>query len=407
MSAPGGRIASLDALRGVAVLAITVANVPSFATVAAARSNPLVYGDLHGGNWWAWLVSYALFDGRFTAIYGMTFGASLVILADRYGRTGLPVTRLHLRRMIGLLALGLLHAYLVWYGDVLVLLAVAGTLAFRYRRLEPRRLLILGIAIMAVGSFVALDVAWQMPSWPAGKAARVQERWMPPADTIQREIAAYRAGWLGQMTHRVPTAFERQTTDLVSRSLWQMTGLMLIGMAFFKRGIFSATRSPRFYGALVAGGFGIGVPMILYGIRENFAAGWTLRHALVIDSVLNYWGGLLVGLGWVGVTMFVCQRAPRLDILAAVGRVSLTSYLLQSLLFTTIFYGHGLGLFARIDRAGQLAVALGVAAVALVNSVLWTRYFGLGPAEWAWRSLALGRRVPMRGPADLVSARAR
>src|SRR5262249_53566745 len=83
------------------------------------------------------------------------------------------------------------------------------------------------------------------------------------------------------------------------------------------------------------------------------------------------------------------------------------NYLLQSLLFTTIFYGHGLGLFARIDRAGQLVIALGVAAVVLVNSVSWTRYFALGPAEWAWRSLALGRRVPMRGPADLVSARAR
>jgi len=407
MSVPGGRIASLDALRGVAVLGIAVANVPSFATVAAARANPLVRGDLKGYNCWAWLVSYTLFDGRFTAIYGMTFGASLVILADRYGRAGQPVSRLHLRRMVGLLALGLLHAYLIWYGDVLVVLAIAGTLAFRYHGLKPRRLLILGIAVMALGSFVALDVAWRMPSWPPGKLARAEEKWMPPADTVQREIESYRAGWRGQMTHRVPTALERQTTDLVARSLWQMMGLMFIGMALFKWGILSAARSPRVYGALATGGFGLGVPMILYGVGENIAAGWTLRHALVIDGILGYWGGLLVGVGWIGVTMLVCQRVQRLDILAAVGRVSLTNYLLESLLFTTIFYGHGLGLFARIDRAGQLVIALGVAAVVLVNSVIWTRYFALGPAEWAWRSLALGRRVPMRGPADLVSARAR
>src|SRR5215831_6059196 len=148
MPASAGRIQSLDVLRGVALLSIAIANVPSFASVAAARANPVVYGSLEGWNWWAWLASYALFDGRFTAIYGMTFGAGIVILAERYERAGVRVARLHLRRMAALLALGLLHSYLLWYGDFLVTLALCGTLAFLYRGLEPRRLIILGIAIM-------------------------------------------------------------------------------------------------------------------------------------------------------------------------------------------------------------------------------------------------------------------
>src|SRR5262249_56313598 len=117
MSAPSGRIASLDVLRGVAVLAIAVANVPSFATVYAARANPSAYGRLDGLDFWAWLLSYVLVDGRFTAIFGVTFGAGIVILAERYALAGLPVARIHYRRMAGLLILGLLHAYLLWYGD--------------------------------------------------------------------------------------------------------------------------------------------------------------------------------------------------------------------------------------------------------------------------------------------------
>ncbi len=398
MPASADRIQSLDVLRGVALLSIAVANVPSFASVAAARVNPLVYGSLEASNWWAWLLSYALFDGRFTAIYGMTFGAGLVILAERYERAGVRVARLHLRRMAALLALGLLHSYLLWYEDFLVSLALCGTLAFLYRRIEPRRLIILGIAIMAVGAAAPLDVAWRMPGWSPEKMRHVQQKWSPPAEALTREIEAYRSGWLGQLSHRVPMAFDRQTSGFVSRPLWQMTGLMVIGMALFKNNVFNAARSTRFYGVLTLGGFGLGIPLVLFAIHENFAAGWALRRFLILDGLANYWSGFLVGLGWVGLVMLACRHVRHLGALAAVGRLSLTNYLLQSVLFTAIFYGHGLGLFARVERAGQLAVAVGVAAFEIVTSLLWTRYFSVGPVEWAWRSLSLGRRVSARAP---------
>ena len=404
MGAPAGRIRSLDVLRGVAVLAMAVANVPLFASVTAARANPIVHGDLHGWNWWAWLSSDLLFDGRFTAIYGMTFGAGLVILAERYEQLGLAVTRLHLRRMAGLLLLGVLHAYLVWHGDFLVTLAISGAIAFLYYRWPARRLLALGIAVMAMGSLVGLEVAWRMPSWEPEKVAQVRDKWSPPPVVVAREIEAYRSGWLEQMSHRVPTAFDRQTAGFVSRPLWQMTGLMIVGMGLFKLGVFTAARSMAFYSALAAGGFGLGVPVVLYAIRAGFASGWSLRAYLVVDALANYWGGFLVGLGWVGVVMLLCKSAGRLEAFAAVGRLALTNYLLQSLLFTTIFYGHGLGLFARIDRAGQLAIAIGVAALELGTSVLWMRYFSIGPVEWAWRSLSLGRRLPVRAPLGPVGS---
>src|SRR5262249_13743466 len=160
MPTSSGRVASIDVLRGVAVLAIAVANVPSFATVYAARANPTAYGTLEGADWWAWLGSYVLIDGRFTAIFGVTFGVGIAILSERYERAGLRVAQIHYRRMAALLGVGLVHAYLLWYGDFLVCLALCGGVAFMYRDMPPRKLLVIGILIMAMATLVAIQAAW-------------------------------------------------------------------------------------------------------------------------------------------------------------------------------------------------------------------------------------------------------
>ena len=403
MSAPSGRIASLDVLRGVAVLAIAVANVPSFATVAAARANPTAYGRLDGVDWWVWLLSYVLVDGRFTAIFGVTFGAGIVILAERYERAGLPVARIHYRRMAGLLVLGPLHAYLLWYGDFLVCLALCGAVAFLYRQVAARKMLVIGALMMSFATLMSVEAAWTLPSWSAGQAERVRHLWAPPADVLHREIEAYRGGWSAQLSQRVPAALAQETVVFAARSFWQMTGLMLIGMALFRIGILSAAWSTRFYAMSTLGGFGLGIPLVLYGVRENFASGWDLRRALLIDGTLNYWGGVLVGAAWVAVVMLVCRLGARLRPLASVGRLALSNYLLQSVLFTTVFYGHGLGWFASVERAGQVLVALCVLALEAIASVAWTRSFAVGPVEWLWRSVTLGRPIPVRAPIDVPS----
>ena len=88
---------------------------------------------------------------------------------------------------------------------------------------------------------------------------------------------------------------------------------------------------------------------------------------------------------------------------ALVGRLALSNYLLQSLLFTTVFYGHGIGLFAGVGRTGQLFTALAVAGIGLIASMSWMRYFAVGPIEWIWRSISLGRRIPLRVPVEVPS----
>jgi uncharacterized protein len=387
------RIASVDILRGVAVLAMIVANLPLFGVGLAAQTNPNAYGTLRGLEWWVWIVTFALVSGRFTAIFAMLFGASIVILDERRSGSATPVTRLHYRRMAALAALGLLHAYLVWWGDFLFALSVCGALVFSYRGLQPRRLIGLGTAVVLVAPLISVVFGTTLPTEPT---AVDDPYWSPSPETIAAEVAAYRGGWIAQMSHRAPTAYFLETAHLGSRLIWQLGGLMIAGMGFYKLGIFSAARPRRFYVTLAGAGFGLGLPAVLTAAGWGYRHQWRAREFLLVGEPLSYVGGLLVGLGWISLVMLLCQRTERLAPLGAVGRMALTNYLLQSLICTTIFYGHGFGQFGRIDRVGQLAIAVGVWVILLTFSSWWFRHFSVGPIEWGWRWAASGRRLPLR-----------
>lgn len=394
MPALPSRITALDALRGVGVLGILPVHMQSFAMVVAARVNPTVSGDLHGPNGWIWLATAVLADGKFISIFAMLFGAGLLLLSGRGGDGLFPVERLHRRRMALLLGVGLLHAYLLWYGDMLVTFALCGAVVFGLRALPPRGLLTRGAMALACASLIALGVGCSLPWWSPDTKARFVQVWAPSHEMVEREIAAYRGGWWGQMAYRAPEAFQIETSQLVLRGFWETGGLMLVGMGLFKLGVLSGTRSARFYAAMTGLGFGVGLPIAWYGAARARALGWDLADFMLVGTQLSYWSDLLVGAGWVGLVMLLGRVGWRARAVAAVGRTTLSNYLLQTVLCTTIFYGHGLGLFARVERVGQLLIVLAIWAVQLSWSVWWTRRFAVGPLEWMWRRAAQGRAVP-------------
>ncbi len=396
MREPTVRITALDALRGVGVLGILPVHMQSFAMVVAARLDPTVSGDLHGPNGWIWQATAVLADGKFLSIFAMLFGAGLLLLSDRGGNGPASLERLHYRRMALLLGVGLLHAYLLWYGDMLVTFALCGTVVFGVRALPPRRLLTRGALALACASAIALGVGASLPWWPSDTKDRFLQVWAPSRELIDREIAAYRGGWPGQMVHRAPEAFQIETSQLVLRGFWQTSGLMLVGMGLFKLGVLNGTRSARFYAALAGLGFGVGLPVAWYSVERGRALHWDLADFMLVRSQLSYWSDLAVGLGWIGLVMLLCRAGWRAGAVAAVGRTALSNYLLQTVICTTIFYGHGLGLFARVDRVGQLLIVIGIWAAQLAGSVWWTRRFPVGPVEWMWRSAARGTLLPSR-----------
>jgi uncharacterized protein len=392
MAAPASRIIALDALRGAGILGILAVHVQLFAMPLATRSNPTVYGDLGGVGGAVWLATYVLADGKFIAIFAMLFGAGIAMLAARRKAAGLPAAPQHYRRMAALLLIGVLHAYLLWYGDMLVTFALCGALVFLHRELSPTRLIVAGIVFLGVAPLLSSALAWAAPDVVA--QAKALSGSSP--DAVAREMAAYRGGWLLQQTHRVPTAWEFQTSYLALRGVWQTSGLMLLGMGLFRVGVLTGERPARWYAALAAGGFGAGVSLMLWGARRGFAHAWDLRDHMLVGIHLDYWGDLLVGLGWVGAILVLLRRGVVPHAVVAVGRTALSNYLLETLLCTTVFYGHGLGLFGSVDRVGQLAFVALVWAIQLIVSSWWLGRFAMGPLEWMLRWATLGHRVPIR-----------
>ena len=150
-------------------------------------------------------------------------------------------------------------------------------------------------------------------------------------------------------------------------------------------------------------GFGVGIPLITFGARQNVAHGWAFEYSFFLGSQFNYWGSLFMAAAYVGCIMLAAQALrgrPLLSPLAAAGRMAFTNYIMQTIICTFIFYGYGLGLFGSVARTSQALLVLGIWIFQLIVSSLWLKYFQFGPLEWLWRSLTYWRRPTMRIPSS-------
>jgi uncharacterized protein len=389
------RIESLDVLRGLAVLGILVMNIQSFAMPSAAYDNPATFGNLDGDNYAVWLGGQILCNGKFYGMFSMLFGAGIVLMSSRCERTGRSATGIHYRRMLALLVIGLAHAHLVWSGDILYFYAVCGTIVYWAKRWRPIWLILTGVVLIAVTSgMMELGYA-HLQALDGAERAQALAEWFPGAGSMGDEIEAYRGGWLDQLPLRSRFALDFEIGGLVFFVGASASGLMLLGMALFKLGALHARWPSWCYALLIAAAVGIGVPVILIGVNRIIESGWRRDYVSLRGAQYNYWAAPLLSLGWIGLIMLLCRHRALTWLtrpLSAAGRMALTNYLMQSVICTTIFYGHGFGRFGRVERTGQLAVVVAVWLVQLIASPWWMSRFRFGPAEWAWRWATYGRR---------------
>lgn len=404
---PKERILALDMLRGVALLGILLMNIQSFAMPAAAYFNPTAYGDLTGANRAVWTFSHIFADQKFMTIFSILYGAGIILITRKLEDRGQKSAGLHYRRTFWLLVIGLAHAYLLWYGDILVTYALAALVVYFFRKLSPRWLIVWGVLTLAISTGLQLFTANSLAFFPPEQVTAFAESWQPDAETIAWETAVYQGSYLDTFDHRIPASIEMNTASFLFWGMWRAGGLMLIGMALFKLGVLTAQRSRRFYATMALVGFAAGLPLVLIGLSRNFAADWSLTYARFVGVQWNYWGSLGVSLGYIALVMLAAKSArlqAALRPFAAVGRTALSNYLFQTIVATTLFYGYGFGLFGQVSRVGQLLIVLAIWGTQLALSTLWLRRFRFGPAEWLWRSLTYGRFQPIRQRETAVAA---
>lgn len=393
------RIVSLDVLRGFAILGILIMNVQSFSMISAAYLNPTAFGDLTGLNRIVWTLGHIFADTKFISIFSMLFGAGIVLFASKLESRGIAPGAVHYRRTVWLLLIGLAHGFLLWYGDILAVYSLVALVAYLFWRRSPLGLAITGFVFFLIPTGIYLMAGNSMPYWPPESMAEMAKWWNPSVEAVAKEIADYAGSWGAQMTQRVPSMIGQLTVVFWTLLGWRVLGLMLIGMSLYKWGVLSAQRSRSFYAVGGIVGLVVGIPLVYLGIVRRFAVDWTIEYAFFQGALYNYWGSLFMALAYVLLIMLIVKAAPEgwfSRLFAPVGRMAFTNYLLQTVICTTLFYGHGFGLFGSMERGAQLIVVLTVWAFEIWLSHIWLARFRFGPAEWLWRTLTYMRPQPMR-----------
>jgi uncharacterized protein len=383
------RVHTIDALRGVALFGILVMNIQAFAMPHAAYLNPSAYGSLDGVNGFAWVISRFCFDFKFISIFSMLFGASMA-LAGRSGSidgTGnKPPSRVARPRirLLWLIGFGLIHGYLVWYGDILFTYGIVGLCVYPALSWTPTRQVRVGAVLLALSSLIAIG-AWAFyEHLPAFFLDDIHSHF--DKSDVPTELNAYRSSWRTQFFFRAPLTFSNQVTGTVLEAGWRAAGCMLLGMA--------AVRTKAFEGRVRAWPWlpltlALGCVLTTAGILLQRSSAHALRPWFLAQG-LHQLGAIGLALGIALAVVLVAYKHANAFIVQAVarlGRVALSAYLMQSIVGTFVFGGHGLGFFGKADRITLLLAPCIFWLMQLGLAYAWTSHFQTGPFEWLWRRL--------------------
>ena len=387
---PSKRINELDALRGLAVIGIAWMNVYAFALPFQAYSNPVVWGGDSPLDRWVWLAEFVFVEDKFRTLFAMLFGAGCLILIERSGD---KVWRPHLGRMAVLFGIGIAHSTLFASNDILRAYALAGLALPLLVPLGTRALYAVAIGLVAVhlgagmvvlGSAVVDSYTGREASYAAMWAER---RFGSDEGALLHALELGREGFVDRIM--------RRTTDLPSQMIPLLASLpinlaaMALGMGLWKDRMFAREWRTFRLQRLAAICALIAIPGLLAlasWVSDNgFAAAMAGSAALVLSAPFD----TLLGLSYSALAMALfASGRPITDRLAAVGRLSLSNYLLTSIIFAVVFASWGLGLFGEVSRAQAFAISFVPVIAMLAWSPPWVARFGQGPFERLWRRAA-------------------
>jgi uncharacterized protein len=369
--APSSRVSSIDALRGIALFGVLAINLETEFRISIFQQflpNP---SDQGLGR----LIDGALdifIDMKAFALFSLLFGVGLAIQFERLGRTERR-TALLVRRLLVLLAFGLIHLFLIWNGDILTEYALAGFVVLPFL-FGPTWLTGSGCATF-LALFLLQPLLPTLFHFPghAWLTEHVREANQIYANGTFPEILQFRI--------REAAAFLPLHSYVFPRTL----GLFLLGALSWRMGLFDGSQRVSRWLRPAA--------VILIG------AGLALTVALPAQHSLGPAGTVLLALGYAALVIAIeATKAGRrwLRWAEPLGRMAFTNYIMQSIILSFVFYGYGFGLFGKLNPVAGLAIVLTVYIAQMMFSRLWLDRFCYGPIEWLWRALMYGRAPPFR-----------
>ena len=426
--AQADRIKTIDVLRGVALLGILMMNIPGFAMPEHFTES--FHQDLHSPNFWTHAVITVFFEGKMRALFSMIFGAGILLFIMRKEQAGYPFKFLFFNRMGWMVLFGLIHAHiLLWVGDILYFYGMIGMLAFFFRKMKAKYLVI-GVLLMAVADDVSYTMFYQnlrnqRLNYMAAENVQKQHKplnikqskdikswletereFMPNKAQVAEHTKMMKSGYGGVAKRINPITWDYEIKYLYL-SAGDVLALMLLGMALYKWKFFTGEWSQKEYIRTALIGYGFGLPLVIYSYSQSYqvpsgsAAFMTYleTHPIRWSELIYPFQRILLVMAHASMIMLILKAGIWKGFtarLAAVGQMAFTNYIMQTVFCTLFFFGYGLNYFAEMQYYQLYFVVAAIWMIQLIISPLWLKYFLFGPLEWFWRSLTYWRRQPMQ-----------
>lgn len=407
------RIVFMDVLRGFAILGIFIANLGtgfSFYNEQAQLTGPFL---LPKADHQMLFLQHMLLEGKFYSIFSLLFGWGIALQIKKgmdNGINAIPVIR---RRLAILLLLGAVHL-LIWPGDIVFLYAMLGLVLLLFRKFSDKTLLITGISLTLLPILLyAAKSYWQWLNAPAfflfDTGVQV-DQFLNNSNSQEDFFKLMRSGnWWDIFKSNVSGFFFRYGDLFFSSRFPKVLGMFMVGLALGRSGFYANIQQHRktLY-AIIVLGLIVGLPanyylaqnMHLYGADyNNFKPNGlyrTIAYALGVAPLAMAYVVLLF-------LFFKTSTGKKLlSVLAPVGKMAFSNYILQSLIGNFVFLGAGLGYMEKVGPVYYTFLGLAIFCLQVIASMYWLKNFNYGPLEWLWRSATYKKWQPFKKQNETV-----
>lgn len=402
--APSQRVKEIDFVRGIALLGILMVNMAVFrnSTFGMAVESPTSQGMLStitNG------VTYLFAEGKFYSLFSLLFGFGFSIFLLKEQTQRIEITPVFKRRMLGLLGFGLVHAFLIWSGDILITYALLGFVLIAFKDASIKELvnwaigLVLFIVLLQVSIFGLIELVKNTPnaSMVMGQMDNVQQELSEKAILAKEVYSGSNYGAMVVMRAK-ETAHQLSAFFIIFPSVLAM---FLIGFALGKSGkLQNISENKHFFKKMFWICLLLGLPLGAMHTYGMFAHSRTSMDMSGSFHVVGFFlGSPILALAYFSGGLLLFNRFAKLkffQMVANAGRMALTNYLMQSIICTTLFYGYGFGLFGKVNAFYGLILTLVIWSIQLPLSSWWLSRYRFGPTEWLWRWVTYGKKQQNR-----------